>query len=92
MTLFWSIVVSRTSPVATGVDIPSLKDKTAPLVYDDWLSRIKLSTFVLDDSTSVLLKVPVTARNAKFLAVNTLPTILPVAPVFAWVIVSPSKR
>tara|TARA_B100000131_G_scaffold167401_1_gene161772 strand:+ start:91 stop:429 length:339 start_codon:yes stop_codon:yes gene_type:complete len=34
-TLFWSIVVSRTSPVATGVDIPSLKDKIAPLVYDD---------------------------------------------------------
>lgn len=47
---------------------------------------------MLDDSTSVLLKVPVTARKANFLAVNTLPTILPVAPVFACVIVSPSKR
>ena len=57
LTLFWSIVVSSTSPVATAAAIPSLKDKVAPLVYDDLLSRIKLSTLVFDDSTSVLLKV-----------------------------------
>ena len=47
---------------------------------------------MLDDSTSVLLNVPVTARKANFLAVNILPTILPVAPVFDCVIVSPSNR
>ena len=61
-------------------------------MYDDLLSRIKLSTLVFDDSTSVLLKVPVTLRKANFLAVNTSPTISPVAPVFACVIVSVSKR
>ena len=55
----------------------------ATIVSGAVAERIKLSTLVLDDSTSVLLKVPVTARSAKFLAVNTLPTILPVAPVFA---------
>ena len=53
---------------------------------------MKFNTLVSEDSTSVLLKVPDTLRKANFFAVNTSPTILPVAPVLACVIVSPSKR
>ena len=53
---------------------------------------MKFNTLVSEDSTSVLLKVPDTLRKANFLAENTSPTIVPVAPVFACVIVSVSKR
>ena len=61
-------------------------------MYDEFLSTKRDITLVLDDSTSVLLKVPDTESRAKFLDENTSPTIVPVAPVFDWVIVSPSNK
>ena len=47
---------------------------------------------MLDDNTSESLNVPVTSRKANLVPVNTSPTIFPVAPVTAWVIVSPLNR
>ena len=89
--LFCLVVVSRISPVATGALTPSLNLIIAPFVYEELVSKIKFNTLVSEDSTSVLLNVPDTSLIANFLPEITSPTILPVAPVTAWVIVSPSK-
>ena len=59
LTVFWDDVVSKTVPAATAALIPSVKERVAPLVYEEFWFSINDITFLLEDSTSVVLKVPV---------------------------------
>ena len=92
LTVFWSVVVSNTSPVATGAATPSDRDNVAPFVYEEFLSKISDSTSVVEENTSPELKDPVMLLKASLFEVNTFPTISPVAPVPDWMIVSPSNK